>query len=82
VTTYYVFLKVVYSHTVDEYTDLVLQSNLLGGIVLAHVVEVGVGANHRAALVLGLVHDLEAVGPVEFRYGHKRGLQARKDNFY
>ena len=38
-----------------------LQPQFLGGVVLAHVVEAGVAANHRAGLVLGLVHHLGVV---------------------
>ena len=41
--------------------------------MLPDVVEAGIAANHRRGLVLGLVHDLGAVGPIELRDGHKRG---------
>ena len=37
--------------------------------MLANVVEAGVAANHRTGLVLGLVHDLGVVGPVELGHG-------------
>lgn len=46
-----------------------------GRVVLADVVEAGVAANLNAGLVLGLVHDLAVLRPVEFGNGHKRGAE-------
>ena len=53
----------------------VSQAQLLRGIVLLHVIEAGVTANHLAGPVLRLVHDFAVIGSVELGHGHKGSPQ-------
>jgi hypothetical protein len=43
--------------------------------MLPYIVEAGVMANHGAGPVLGLVHDLAVIGPVELGHRHERRAQ-------
>ncbi len=52
-----------------------LQAQLFGGVMLAHIIQASIAANHGAGLVLGLVHHLGVVGSIKFGHGHKRGPQ-------
>lgn len=50
-----------------------LQSQLLGSVVLANIIEAGVAPNHIRRLMLSLVHDLGIVGAIELGDGNERG---------
>lgn len=45
--------------------NLGLESQLFAGVVLGNGINAGVAANHLTVLVLGLVHHLRIIGPVE-----------------